>query len=888
MPTYNLDWDSAGANGSFTLNDGSSAVGVDISTTTNSSGQTVFADTGGSEQQSGLWASYLDEAVTSTMTFDSPVANLSFEIFDIDQIVDQWDDQMTILATNAAGEQVAVNFLNLGSLHSVNGDTLYADGTGTSSVDNSGASTSVNVSIPGPISELTFIFEVGDSHTTTGVFGISNITLDAALPDGIVSGSSGDDLIDLAYTGDPEGDMVTTGDDVIQAGSGNDTIFADQGNDTAHGGDGDDFISGGFGNDTLYGGAGNDTINGDEGDDIIHGGDGADTAEMGTGNDTFYGGAGNDTVNGDYGDDILHGGTGDDFLRGSFGNDTIYSGGAGEGDDYLWGGYGDDTFVIENSFGNDSISGENQQEVLGDTLDLSGVTDDLTIDLTQATQGNGAFSDGTYTADYNQIENIILGAGTDTLILADNSGEDRVEGFTAPTTNADGSVTGHDRLDVSDLTRDNGANPVTTRDVTVTDDGSGNAVLTFPGGESITLVGVAPSAVDDPAELEALGIPAAPDGVITGTGGNDFIGPGYTDGDGDVIDANDAILPGETGDDDIIEAGAGDDQVYSGAGNDEVDAGTGNDTVFGGSGDDVISGQDGDDTIFGEAGNDILSGGAGADKLVGGADRDKFINVTAGDQILGGETGDDYDVLDLTGSGPFAINYDPQNSENGTVDFLDGNGAVTGSLTFEGIEEIVPCFTPGTKIATSRGDIPVEKLREGDKVITRDNGYQEIRWAGKRLVDRQWMNRAAHLQPVLIRKDALGDGIPAADMMVSPNHRMLITEAAAQAYFNDSEVLVAAKFLVGRPGITKADISSVCYHHVMFDRHEVVYAQSAWSESFQPGDYVMSAMGQEQRSELFELFPELENHDMSNSFSSARRVVRRHEAALLGAKKVGA
>ena len=81
--------------------------------------------------------------------------------------------------------------------------------------------------------------------------------------DGIVEGSSGDDLIDIAYTGDPEGDMIDNedainpahgpNDDLVHAGAGNDTVLAGAGDDTIHGGSGDDSLSGGAGNDVIEG-----------------------------------------------------------------------------------------------------------------------------------------------------------------------------------------------------------------------------------------------------------------------------------------------------------------------------------------------------------------------------------------------------------------------------------------------------------------------------------------------------------------------------------------------------------------------------------------------------------------------------------------------------------
>ena len=905
MANYVFDWANAGANGAFTLGSGTDALAVDVATSTNSTGETGAVLTPGGPVDTGLFVDNLTEAVTTTMTFSAPVENLSFEIFDIDQSSGNWDDQVSIIATNAAGDQVVVNYSDLDGLHSVDGDILKADGADSPATEFSGAPDSVSVDIAGPVVSLSFIFNHGESALESSKFGLSNLSFTANPaaapgPDGIVSGTAGDDLIDPTYTGDPDGDMVTTGDDVIEAGDGNDDIYADKGNDEAHGGGGDDFISGGFGDDILYGDAGDDIINGDEGNDTIHGGAGADHSEMGSGNDTFYGGDGDDWVNGDYGNDVLHGGAGDDFLRGSWGNDIIYSGGAGEGNDYLWGGWGDDRFIIENGFGNDSISGEDQGETLGDTLDLSGVTDDLSIDLTMVNSGAGTFSDGTYTTDYNGIEHIILGAGSDTLVLADFGGADSVEQFEAPTDIGGGAYIGNDQLDVSGLTSDYGTTPVNVTDVEVSDDGAGNAVLTFPGGESITLLGVAPSAVNSPAALEAMGIPAAPDGIVSGTGGDDDIGSGYVDGDGDVIDNGDAGLPGEVGDDDIIEAGGGNDTINAGFGNDEVFAGdgddlvegwTGNDEIHGEGGNDALHGQDGDDSLFGEAGtdtlsggegDDILDGGAGGDTMDGGADQDRFINVGAGDVIDGGEAGIDHDVIDMSGAGAYQVNYDPANTENGTIDFLDADGNITGSLQFSNIEEIVPCFTPGTLVATDKGARPIQELREGDRVITRDRGYQEIRWIGTRHVDRRWLARAPCLAPVLIRAGALGEGMPARDMLVSPNHRMLMADAGNWQLFGEREVLAAAKHLVGRPGIEAAPVSQVSYIHLMFDRHEVINADDCWSESFQPGDYVMDGLGEAQRDEIFALFPELENRLGTGNFKVARPVVKKHEAALIG------
>ena len=193
----------------------------------------------------------------------------------------------------------------------------------------------------------------------------------------------------------------------------------------------------------------------------------------------------------------------------------------------------------------------------------------------------------------------------------------------------------------------------------------------------------------------------------------------------------------------------------------------------------------------------------------------------------------------------------------------------------------VPCFTPGTLIATPRGERRVEELREGDRIITRDNGIQEIRWVGRKTMAGRELRSAAHLQPVLIQAGALGNGLPERDIMVSPNHRILVAGDRTQLYFEETEVLAAAKHLIGASGIHQVESARVDYIHFMFDRHEVVLSNGAWTESFQPGDYSLKGIGAGQRAELLELFPELKSVKGVAGYTSARRSLTRGEVQLL-------
>jgi hypothetical protein len=179
------------------------------------------------------------------------------------------------------------------------------------------------------------------------------------------------------------------------------------------------------------------------------------------------------------------------------------------------------------------------------------------------------------------------------------------------------------------------------------------------------------------------------------------------------------------------------------------------------------------------------------------------------------------------------------------------------------------------------GEKRVEELKVGDRIITRDNG------AGNPLDRLQTDDRSAIAsQPTpatgLIRKGALGNGLPERDMLVSPNHRVLVHNAQVGLLFNEPEVLVAAKHLINADkGIVSVAASSTTYVHFMFDHHEVVLSNGAWTESFQPGDQALAGVSAEQRSEIVDLFPELSTSQGREAFSSSRLSLKQYEAKML-------
>ena len=435
------------------------------------------------------------------------------------------------------------------------------------------------------------------------------------------------------------------------------------------------------------------------------------------------------------------------------------------------------------------------------------------------------------------------------------------------------------------------------------DGGTGDDDLSGGGGQDVLAGGDGDDAIkggDGDDEITG----GAGDDLIDGGTGQDRIDAG--DGDDRVQGGQgDDALFGRDGDDDL-RGGQGQDLLAGGDGDDRLAGGSGDDTLVGGDGDDIlmgddgndgISGGDGDDRIAGGQGNDRvsggdgddqISGGAGQDQLSGGADADTFTIGAGegnGDRIDGGTAGDDRDTLDLTGSGPLRfVNLttdEDGDSQSGRVEFLDDSGNITGRLEFTEIETIIPCFTSGTMIATPAGECRIEDLTVGQQVITRDNGMQRIRWIGQKTVSAATMRAMPQLAPVMIRAGALGHDLPERDLLLSPNHRLLMTGQRVDILFDAPEVLSAAKHLTALDGVDQVQASQVTYWHILFDNHEVILSNGAWSESFQPGDYSLKGIGDAQRQEVLNLFPQLASEDGITAYDTARLSLRKFEAALL-------
>lgn len=194
----------------------------------------------------------------------------------------------------------------------------------------------------------------------------------------------------------------------------------------------------------------------------------------------------------------------------------------------------------------------------------------------------------------------------------------------------------------------------------------------------------------------------------------------------------------------------------------------------------------------------------------------------------------------------------------------------------------LPCFTSGTMIETNRGPIAVEDLAVGDRVKTADRGFQDIRWIGAAKLSRRDLVARRHLFPVAFEPGSLGPNEPNRRMQVSPQHRMLLTGWNVELAFGLSEVFVPAIALVGNPGVTRDEtLDGLTYFHMMFDQHEVIFADGIATESFLVGDQIRSEMDRDQLAEIVDIFPEFADASDGPATVPARPILKAYEGKTL-------
>ncbi|MEO0390712.1 MAG: Hint domain-containing protein [Pseudomonadota bacterium] len=236
-----------------------------------------------------------------------------------------------------------------------------------------------------------------------------------------------------------------------------------------------------------------------------------------------------------------------------------------------------------------------------------------------------------------------------------------------------------------------------------------------------------------------------------------------------------------------------------------------------------------------------------------------------GDTFADGISFAETQTLNEADTGNVHINRgDPSNTDEINLRFDEADGYAGGNahapetvgiVTFE--NGIIPCYAAGTKITTNRGSVDVSALAPGDMILTRDNGFQPLKWLCATTLGAARLRAEPDLAPIHIQAGAIAPGVPCDDMWVSPQHRMLITGWRAELLAGDAEVLVPARALKNGTTITQPGALKVQYFHLMMDQHEVIYAQGAPSESLYARELALTEITDQRRSELIRLFPDL-------------------------------
>lgn len=193
----------------------------------------------------------------------------------------------------------------------------------------------------------------------------------------------------------------------------------------------------------------------------------------------------------------------------------------------------------------------------------------------------------------------------------------------------------------------------------------------------------------------------------------------------------------------------------------------------------------------------------------------------------------------------------------------------------------VICFASESMVGTPKGPRPIDTIREGDMVLTRDNGPRPVVWAGRSTISGMGLRRHPKLRPIRLRRGALGS-LPSDDLRLSPDHRVLVSGQRAQALYGCQEVLVRAADLIDYRTIAPdLALHGVVYVHLLLENHEILFANGLPCESFHPA-LAAPEMLDQHRIELKAVMPSVVAAPQ-NYGPLARRCLNTAEAAMLAA-----
>jgi len=189
-------------------------------------------------------------------------------------------------------------------------------------------------------------------------------------------------------------------------------------------------------------------------------------------------------------------------------------------------------------------------------------------------------------------------------------------------------------------------------------------------------------------------------------------------------------------------------------------------------------------------------------------------------------------------------------------------------------------------IDTARGPVLARDIRVGDRVLTRDNGLQPLRWVGSSSVsygepDAPQAEQEAIRRPVRIRAGAFGSNPDAGNLVLAPGHRVLLRSPLNELLFAADETMAEAGDLTHLDGVDMVPRAIGRWTHLLFDRHELIRANGLWVESFAPELWSLRVAFPAEWEAITEALPRLRYDSAEASYVEARITLDEREARLI-------
>lgn len=198
------------------------------------------------------------------------------------------------------------------------------------------------------------------------------------------------------------------------------------------------------------------------------------------------------------------------------------------------------------------------------------------------------------------------------------------------------------------------------------------------------------------------------------------------------------------------------------------------------------------------------------------------ITTSGSSQVVTMYSAEGHDIGTVTISGTSLETGTFAAGQTGPLGVVESGSGSDWNITLNAGGGVVPCFFRGTIVATSEGGKSVESLKIGDLVITNNGTAVPVRWIGRRTVSAVFSDPLRAL-PIRICVDALGGGVPRQDVLISPDHALLI-----------DGVLVNAGALVNGVSIVRETNvpRNFVYYHIEVENHALIMVEGLAAETF--------------------------------------------------------